>query len=686
MNCKLFAVALLAIVVNVATFAQAEPRTWTAASGGFSTSAEYLGTKPEGATPNAIVVLRLADGTIRDVQVSLLCEADQKFIKDKLAGTPATGTAPAATTPGAAPQLAPVSAGQKMDQAQADRNLAALEREAKNCKTAEEAIVMYTVFLSDPTIPDATRTAAAEKMAAWKQLSDQKLVRMGTKWVTIDEAREARIKSVFLVNQGLEMVRLNQDKLGLEKLLEASNASPEDIQADFIIATVFAIALQKFDKAETHYKICLKRDPGNPAVLNNLALSLIRLNRPQEALGFWRTAASTCHDERIVENIGRLFEQAGSKKIFVPPAVVSQLSDIYATLVLSKNVSAATHQRGWQYMPLPQQPPVDETVQAIPADSTLDPTTAVCGTGFVVMPEYILTTRASTKGSSGFLIADPNEKGKTLPAQLIASHKDYDLALIRCPGLAAPALPLDLNWARIGTEVLVASYPIIDMQASSLKVGRGVTISPGIVNQHSGVVVYEIAKAPSVPGGPVVDSMGNAIALHWKSNAALNNRYNAGIPLSHAERFMRDNIPNFRPVSPNKADQPMDEVEKQTAKSTIVVLSQNPASDVGLNKRVGEGFLIDNSCCRCNGRTTMECPVRNCARGKISVERRVQTGRGPQGQVLYMDVHDYVDCNNCDGSGRVRCSSCGGSGVDSSVSRSPSSRRARAASQLPFSN
>lgn len=632
-------------------------------------------------------MLRLADGVIRDVPLNLLVAADQKYVQDKIAGVPApAGAAPVAVpaSPAGAPQLAPsTAAGTKMDAAQADRNLAALEREAKNCKTAEEAIVMYTVFLSDPTLPDSTRTAGAEKMAVWKKLSDQGLVKMGPKWVTVDEAREARVKSIFLINQGLEMVRLNQDKLGFDKLVEASNASPEDIQADFIIGTVFAIALQKFDKAEVHYKNCLRRDPTNPAVLNNLALAMIRLNRPLEALGYWRTAASTCHDERIVQNIGRLFEMAGSRKIFVPPAVVSQLSDIYATLVLSKNVSVAKKQMGWQYMPLPQQPPVDETVERIPADSSIASTTAVCGTGFVVMSEYILTTRTATKGSSGFLIADPNAKGKTLPAQLVASSKYSDLSLLRCPGLAAPALAIDFNSPRIGTDVLVASYPIIDMQASSLKVGRGITISPGVIGQ-SGVLVYEIAKAPSVAGGPVVDGMGNAVALHWKSLAALNNRYNAGIPMSYAESFLRESIPNFRSVSANKADQPMDEVEKQAAMSTVVVLSENPASDVGLAKRVGEGYLIDASCCRCNGRTTMECPQRNCSRGRISVERRVVTNRGPQGQETFMDVHDSVSCGTCGGDGRVRCDTCGGSGIDSSVSRS-SSRSSRS-SQMPFSN
>ena len=52
------------------------------------------------------------------------------------------------------------------------------------------------------------------------------------------------------------MVRLEQDQLGLDKLLEASKADPDSIQADFIIATVYAIVAKRFDKANQHYEVC----------------------------------------------------------------------------------------------------------------------------------------------------------------------------------------------------------------------------------------------------------------------------------------------------------------------------------------------------------------------------------------------------------------------------------------------
>lgn len=681
-------VAVLACAI--ASGVRAEFRTWSAAAGNFTTEAEYVGKKSAD-----VIVLKRRDGAIIDVPLSKLSAADQAYVTGLANGTPSTTTpapnAPAPSAPaasaspsGAAPAVAMATpAGlsavpalavneKPMDAAEADRALRNVDREAQKCKTAEEAIVLYTVFLSDPKLPAATRAEATQKAAEWKRMAEQGLVRLGAKWVTLEEFRQARVRSVFLINQGLEMVRLNQDKLGFDKLLEASKVAPDDIQADFIIATVFAIGVQKFEKAEEHYKVCLRRDPTNPAVLNNLALTLIRQNKPVEALGYWRTAASLCHDPRIVQNIGRLFEAAGSRKLFVTPAVLDQLSDIYATLVLDNNVSAATKQMGWQYMVLPQQPPVDETTAALPADTTIDKSISVMASGFCPVSEYILTTRDATKGSSGFVIADPNQPGKRLEAKLIASSESYNLSILHCPGLTCTPLPMDDWYSRIGTDILVASYPMIDTKAASIKMAKGKLISPSSQFYFGGHVVYEAPKAPSVPGGPVVDSMGNVVAMHLKSFEALNNRYNAGINVWAARDFIRDSIPNARFTPVGKADLPWSDIEKQAAQATVVVMCEQPASDVGLNKRVGDGFLIDVSCSKCSGMKTVRCPVRDCANGKVGAMKRTITGRNPTtGQTIYQDTRVSVPCDNCDGRGRVTCPECRGSGIDSSVSSRP---------------
>ena len=681
----------------------AEYRIWSAASGSFTTDAEYLGKKSD-----TVIVLRRRDGVIIDVALEKLSPNDQAYVASltsppQLApggaapaalvpappAAPAPAAMPAAAAPapvasapaspaGVAPPAVAVGGGQAAPPApqavvvpktpeEADRMLKAVDRDARLCRSPDEALDLYSAFLADQGIPAAAREAAQRQVAEFKKLADQKLVRLGPKWVTREESLTARKHAVFLINQGLEMVRLNQDRIGFEKLLQASKVAPDDIQADFIIATVFAIAVQKFEEAEKHYKVCLSRDPTNPAVLNNLALVTLRQNKPVEALGYWRQAAALCKDKRIVQNIGKLFEAAGSRAIFVPAAVVSQLSDIYAALVIENNVSAAQARTyGWQYMVLPQEPPLDETVDALPADETVDKTIHVCGTGFCIASEYILTTRASTRGAAGFLIADPNQPGKRLEAMLTASAEYEDLAVLHCPDLKCRPLPID-NWGhKTDDEVLVAAYPLFDTEAKHLKVARGRAIRPSQYYYY-GRPVYDIPRAPSVPGGPIVDSMGNVLALSHRSSETLLNRYITGIGVWYDHNI----IPNYRRVPHNRADQPWDDIQKQVAQACVVIMAERPAADVGLNKRVGANFLVDNSCMRCNGSKTMRCPARGCSNGKVSDFVREITGQNPvTGQKVFMDRRISVACKFCSGDGRVRCDSCGGSGQDNSVDRS----------------
>jgi S1-C subfamily serine protease len=627
-----------------------EYRTWKAAQGNYSTEAEFVAVKGD------TVSIKLKDGSPREIPLSKLSEADQAYVRSKLGM--------------AEPKLSQRPAAPQQTEEDAEKALKSVDKEAQRCRTADEAVVLYTVFLSDTTVPSATRAKAQQQMAEWKGMADKGLVRSGTKWVTAEEVRNGRIKSAFLINQGLEMVRLGQDKMGYDKLMEASNVAPDDIYADFIIGTVFAIAMQKFDKAEHHYEVCLRRDPDNPSVLNNLALAEVKTGHHREALNHWKTAAALCQDQRIAQNLGRLFDQAGKSRILVSKSILSQLSDIYASLVIAKNVSVAHAQFGWQYMLVPQPPPADETAVAVTGAeaSLLDPTIAVCGSGFVVSPRFVLTTRISTRGATDFMIADPMNKGKTLPAKLVASSKDTDLALLECPDLKSPALPADPMLPRPDTDVLVAGYPLVDASGLSIKMARGNTMAAAAVGKQ-GVLTYEAAGSPSVGGGPVTDSMGNVVAMHWKTLGSLNNRYGAGVPMATALPFISASIPtDFHPALPNKADMPWNEIEDQTKMSTVVVLSKTPSQDVGLSKRIGPGFLVDASCCRCNGFKSIRCLARGCTNGKIANYKQEKTGRNPvTGAAMYEDVKYYTPCPVCHGRALIPCVVCRGSGVDPDV-------------------
>jgi S1-C subfamily serine protease len=639
------AIAIVTCMCSVESYG--EYRTWRAASGKYSADAEFVAMKP-----GNVVSIRLKDGAVRDISLDKLCEADRTFVQSQSA-EPTVATA---SRRQAAGPMQPVE--------KADKALKAVDKEAQHCRTAEAAVVLYSVFLSDETLPPSTRSAAEAKKAEWQQMADKGLVRTGHKWATPEAVRTARLKSGFLVSQGLEMIRLGQDQLGFDKLMEASSTAPDDIYADFIMATVYAIGQHKFDKAHHHYLNCLRREPANPAVLNNLALTEIKVGSHHDAVQHWKAAAALCDDPRIAQNLGILLNQASKKKILVSKAVLQQISDVYASLVIARKVSVAQSQIGWGYMLIPQEPPPDEKADAILVDPSADSVINVCGTGFVISDTYVLTTRTSTKGAVNFMIADPIEKGKHLPAQLVASSKDSDLALIKCPDLKSRPMAMEVRIPHVGDDILVAGYPLADISGLNLKSAMGIALVGGTVGRNA-LMTYEAAGSPSVPGGPVTDSMGNVVAMHWKASVALNNRYGAGIPMATALPFVKSSILDFQPPARGQVDVPWSEITKVVEQATVVVLAKTPAQDVGLSKRVGAGFLVDPYCCRCNGLKTIHCQEPNCINGKVASVRTDITGRDPlTGDALTESSMVSTPCQTCGGTQRVNCPACGGSGID----------------------
>jgi S1-C subfamily serine protease len=630
-------------VVGLATIAKAEMRTWTAAVGGFKTEAEYVELKA-----GNVVGLRLKDGSLRDVPLSKLSEADQAYVRQK-SGQEAP-TAPAA---------------EQKSEADATKALKAVDDEAERSKTAEEAVLLFNMFLADGTNPESVRAMAREKLAEWQKRVDQGLVHFGRKWVAIDEVRTARAQAQYLVGQGLELVRLSQDQLALEKLVEASRTDPDSIQADFIIATVFAIVARNFDKANQHYDICLRRDPTNVAVLNNLALVEIKRGAHRDAVTHWRMAANLRYDQRIAQNIGRLLDQAGKRRVPVTRGTLDQLSDVYSTMVIANKLFGADKRQGWHYMLIPQEATPEEPSTTAPAvDQQTGEAISMAGTGFVVADNYILTNRHVTKDAIGFMIADPVNQGQTLPATLVASSKTQDLALLQCAGLSCPALPLANDLPRKGQELMVFGYPSSDVLGMNLKSSRGLLATLPLASL-SGMMQYNADAATGGAGGPVCDSFGNVVGVHCKTFSAVVSRYAAGIPMYAAMPFIRESVPNYQGAPEGKADKQWSDIANQVGKSTVLILSKARAQDVGLAKRIGEEFLEDRACVVCNGFKKIKCPVRDCARGTIGKTQRVSAGRLPTtGQEVYEEQRIRVQCPNCHGAGAVTCPACGGGGVD----------------------
>lgn len=639
-----FRVVLAAIVLVFACLRlgsiSAEQRTWTAAAGGFTTVAEFIELKAGGT-----VSIRLTDGTTRDVPLEKLSAADRQYVTRQTESSRiAIQTQPSADSK-------PVTLTDLQD----------LEAEAQRCKTARDAARLYTVLLAKANLPADVRSAAEQKSASWQKMATANMVRFGKSWIPGDQYLATRRQAGELIKHALELIRLNQDKLAYEKLVEASKLDPDSIQADFIIATVFAVVAKNYDKANQHFENCRRRDPDNMAVLNNLALTEIKLGRIRNAINHWKAAAALGSDQRLVQNVGRLIDQAGKRRVAVPKSSLGQLSELYAGMVVSAKVEGASKKHGWQYMLIAAGEPEKEAAEVV--DRKYSPSVAGFGSGFVVAEHYLLTNRHVAQDATGFDIIDPtNPTAAPAPATLVAICETADLAILKCESLSAKPVALDPAPLRRGTDVMVLGYPDPTVLGAGLKSTRG-SISALPSKELDGLCLYDAVTNPGNSGGPVCDARASVIAIHCAGfNTA--SRYGGGVPMEVAVPFIQKTVPDFSATPAGGTPMAWPEVDERVSKSTVLILVKMKEQDVGLVSRVGGDYLEDRSCNLCSGRKQVKCPVRNCARGTVPSVEVVVTGRTPAGAPIYGESSIRVTCSHCRGDGVVTCPLCHGSGRD----------------------
>src|SRR3569833_2468302 len=179
-----------------------ELRIWHAATGGFTTEAEFVSL-----VDGKLVRLRLKDGTQRDVPLDKLTLDDQALAR-KLA-TASTSAAPT------------------------DERLAKLERETTRSRSAEDALRLYRIYREDPATTDDQRKVTDARFTELQGLAAKKMMRVNGKWASADEYAKKRKDADALMKQGLELLRLKQGDTFRQKFAEASALEPDDIRADF---------------------------------------------------------------------------------------------------------------------------------------------------------------------------------------------------------------------------------------------------------------------------------------------------------------------------------------------------------------------------------------------------------------------------------------------------------------------
>ncbi|MBV9143031.1 MAG: MarP family serine protease [Pseudonocardiales bacterium] len=140
---------------------------------------------------------------------------------------------------------------------------------------------------------------------------------------------------------------------------------------------------------------------------------------------------------------------------------------------------------------------------------------ALEGTGFVVAPQRVITNAHVVAGTDQVQVEATNG---ILDAEVVSYDPQTDVAILKVPGLRAPALPLASEPAASGTNGLVLGYPLDGpYTASAARVRDRIHLrGPDIYN--SSTVVRNVYTVRAVvrsgnSGGPLLDGSGQVLGL-----------------------------------------------------------------------------------------------------------------------------------------------------------------------------
>lgn len=557
-----------------------------------------------------------------------------------------------------------------------DKMIADLEAQARKCETAREALDLYIAFQQHNTELTPRQTATlAERQKVWKQRVDDGLVRLGLKWVTLAEAKVYTKKAESLIDQAFQKIDEEDYKRAKELFDKAIAADPQGIRAGYLMGILNSPNFSDWPLgAEKYFEIVVRREPKHVGLLNNLALSEVRVGKHNAALDHWATALRlTESSSELTQNLGRFISESKDRKLKTTESQLKRARVMYARAIDDKKGKPVDPKHGWLYSPIV----LSKTERQRSTPEKSDQKVCVgSGTGFVIHPQFILTNRHVAADSEALSIVDPKQPESEFEATVVAISKDHDLAILRCDKLVAPAVTLHPDLLQRSSEVMVLGYPLTDVLGSGLKSVRGAVFG---LRENDSMVLYQAATNPGNSGGPVCDSTGTVVAVHFagidlSAIEHSDGKLGCGIPTPAAIPFVKQHVPE---VAPKKQDAVLSwpEVDAKVSQSTVLIKIFQSAVAVTAKRRKdsADSAFEDRTCSACRARARIPCPASGCASGAMAAEEITQRieSVGYLKEVVTESRIKTVACRTCDGTGYVDCMHCF-TGMDPTLTRKPS--------------
>lgn len=345
----------------------------------------------------------------------------------------------------------------------ADR-VRALETSAQACRTAEEALLLYQIFLKDDKTTKEERERAQARVESWERAAAAKHVRVGRRWMAPAEAEALKQEADKLVAEAIVMLAIENVAVANQKLDKASKVYPEHLESLFLLA-VGAYITNDIRGAEKRFAQCLGRAPNHVPLLNNIALCEMGTKKFDKAVKHWQRAAELePSNAAVIQNLGRFLADVGKKKHIVDKQTVDRATEVYQSVV-SQGKRVADPSASYVMLKL---------FKSSGSSSPEEQRVVGNGTGFVIAPGFVLTNRHVVADADSLVIRDPDNPRGTLAAKVVAVSQDKDLALLECRTLKAEPVAVAAHALGRGTEVLVLGFPITNVVGSGLKATRGI--------------------------------------------------------------------------------------------------------------------------------------------------------------------------------------------------------------------
>lgn len=203
------------------------------------------------------------------------------------------------------------------------------------------------------------------------------------------------------------------------------------------------------------------------------------------------------------------------------------------------------------------------------------------GSGFAITEDgYILTNEHVVHNSTGVWI---HMETSEIPAQIIATDKNYDLALLKCSGKFKALRFADPEHVQLGQDIYSIGYPNPLVQGFSTKVTKGIISSINGVRDDTRWYQIDSPIQPGNSGGPVVNKNGDVIGIvnaginefkYFESSNSLPQNINYCVKNIYAIDFLkkRNELSDKIKINSKNNSASKDDNIPQAMKSTYLIL------------------------------------------------------------------------------------------------------------------